>query len=83
VSVSVPSWSPQSRKDTGAWGVGPVLGLRDGEWLRHRAHEGRLRELPLVMRVVRHWSRLPREAVDAPSLQVFKARRDEDFSNLV
>ncbi|KFW08640.1 hypothetical protein N326_12776, partial [Eurypyga helias] len=34
-------------------------------------------------RVVRHWNRLPREAVDAPSLEVFKARLDEALSNLV
>ncbi|KFV98453.1 hypothetical protein N326_11953, partial [Eurypyga helias] len=34
-------------------------------------------------RVVRHWHRLPREAVDAPSLEVFKARLDEALSNLV
>jgi len=31
------------------------------------------------MRVVRHWHRLPRGAVDAPSLAVLKARLDEVF----
>ncbi|KFQ88142.1 hypothetical protein N337_05903, partial [Phoenicopterus ruber ruber] len=36
-----------------------------------------------LMRVVRHWDRLPREAVDAPSLEVFKARLDGALSNLV
>ncbi|PKU39117.1 hypothetical protein llap_10580 [Limosa lapponica baueri] len=35
------------------------------------------------VRVVRHWSRLPREAVDAPSLEVFKTRLDGALSNLV
>jgi len=35
------------------------------------------------MRVVRPWHRLPREAVDAPSLAVFKARLDGALSNLV
>jgi len=35
------------------------------------------------MSVVRHWNRLPREAVDAPSLAVFKARLDGAWSNLV
>ncbi|KFW10592.1 hypothetical protein N326_02392, partial [Eurypyga helias] len=34
-------------------------------------------------RVVKHWNRLPREAVDAPTLEVFKARLDEALSNLV
>ena len=33
--------------------------------------------------VVRHWHRLPREAVDAPSLEVFKARLDEALGNLI
>ena len=36
-----------------------------------------------TMRVVRHWHRLPREAVAAPSLEVFKARLDAALSNLV
>ncbi|KFW69027.1 hypothetical protein AS28_06959, partial [Pygoscelis adeliae] len=36
-----------------------------------------------TMRVVRHWNRLPREAVDAPSVEVFKARLDGALSNLV
>ncbi|KFQ90059.1 hypothetical protein N337_00824, partial [Phoenicopterus ruber ruber] len=35
------------------------------------------------MRAVRYWNRLPREAVDAPSLEVFKARLDGALSNLV
>ncbi|KFQ85052.1 hypothetical protein N337_10017, partial [Phoenicopterus ruber ruber] len=35
------------------------------------------------VRVVRHWKRLPREVVDAPSLEVFPARLDGALSNLV
>jgi len=35
------------------------------------------------MRVVKHWSGLPREATEAPSLETFKARSDGALSNLV
>ncbi|KFO56440.1 hypothetical protein N302_00500, partial [Corvus brachyrhynchos] len=35
------------------------------------------------VRVVRPWHRLPREAVDAPSLEMFKARLDGALSRLV
>ena len=35
------------------------------------------------MRVVRHWQRLPREAVAAPSLAVSKAKLDGALSNIV
>ena len=35
------------------------------------------------MRLARHWHRLPREVVDAPSLERFKARLDGALSNLV
>jgi len=36
-----------------------------------------------TMRVEKHWNRLPREAVAAPSLAVIKARLDGALSNLV
>jgi len=42
-----------------------------------------IRKKFFTMRVVRHWNRLPREAVDAPSLKVFKAILDGALSNLV
>jgi len=52
-----------------------------------RLKEGRfrldIRKKFFTMRVVRHWNRLPREAVDDPSLAVFKARLDVALSNLV
>ena len=34
-------------------------------------------------RVVTHWNRLPMEAVDAPSLEAFKARLDVALGSLV
>ncbi|KAK4819750.1 hypothetical protein QYF61_010885, partial [Mycteria americana] len=36
-----------------------------------------------TLRVVRHWPRLPREEVDAPSLETFKVRLDGALSNLL
>ncbi|KFQ82635.1 hypothetical protein N337_09036, partial [Phoenicopterus ruber ruber] len=43
----------------------------------------RLRKKFFTVTVVMHWNRLPREAVDAPSLEMFKARLDGALSNLV
>ncbi|PKU46573.1 rna-directed dna polymerase from mobile element jockey-like [Limosa lapponica baueri] len=42
-----------------------------------------IRKKFFTVRVVRHWNRLPREVVDAPSLEVFKARLDGALSNLL
>ena len=36
-----------------------------------------------TMRVMKHWNRFPREAVDAPSPEVFKARLDGALSKMV
>jgi len=32
---------------------------------------------------MKHWHRLPREVMEAPSLETFKARLDRALSNLV
>ncbi|KAK4828327.1 hypothetical protein QYF61_025796 [Mycteria americana] len=42
-----------------------------------------IRKKFFTLRVMRHWNRLAREVVDAPSLEVFKARLDGALSNLV
>ena len=52
-----------------------------------KLREGRfilvVRKKFFAMRVVRYWNRLLREAVDAHSLEVFKAKLDGALCNLV
>ncbi|KFV49758.1 hypothetical protein N341_12783, partial [Tyto alba] len=42
-----------------------------------------IRKKLVIVRVVRHWKRLPRKAVDVPSLEAFKARLAVSLSNLI
>ncbi|KFP11295.1 hypothetical protein Z169_05066, partial [Egretta garzetta] len=42
-----------------------------------------IRKKFFTMRVVKHWNRLPREVVQAPSLETFQARLDGALSNLI
>jgi len=59
-----------------------VIG-QGGTALNYKGADLDIRKKFFTMRVVRHWNRFPREAVAAPSLEVFKARLDGALSNLV
>ena len=52
-----------------------------------KLRQGRFRLDPrrkfFTQRVVTHWNRLPKEVVDAPSLEAFKARLDVALGSLV
>jgi len=55
----------------------------NGSKLKEGRFRLEIRKKFFPLRVVKPWARLPREAVAAPSLAVFKARLDGALSNLV
>ena len=42
-----------------------------------------IRKKSFTVRVVRHWNRMPRDVVDALSLEAFKERMDKALGNLI
>jgi len=55
----------------------------NGLKLKHRKFHTNMWKNCFTVRVVRYWNRLPREVVDALSLEVFKARLDGALGCLV
>jgi len=55
----------------------------NGFELREDRYRLNIRKTFFAMRVVKHWNRLPREIVEAPSLETFNASLHRALSNLV
>jgi len=55
---------------------GPVVTRGNSFKLEEHRFRFDIRNAFFTLRVVTRWHRLPREAVDAPSLEVFKVRLD-------
>jgi len=60
-----------------------VIGCGKGFKLRQWRFRLDIRRKFFTQRVVTHWNRLPKEVVDGPSLEAFKARLDVAQDSLV
>ena len=50
---------------------------------KHRKFLLNMRKNFFTVRVTEHWDRLPRRAVDSPSLEIFKTHLDASLCNLI
>jgi len=51
--------------------------------LKQRKFQLNMRKNVFTLRVTEHWNRLPSEAVESPSLEIFKPHLDEVLCNLL
>jgi len=55
----------------------------NGHKLKHRKFHLNVRKNLFPLRVTEPWNRLPREAVESPSLEIFKTRLDAALCSLL
>jgi len=55
----------------------------NGHKLKHRKFHVNMRKNLFTLRVMEHWSRLPREVVESPSLEIFKTHLDAVLCSLL
>jgi len=55
----------------------------NGHKLKHRKFHLNMRKNFFPLRVMEHWNRLPREAVESPSLEIFKTYLDKVLCSLL
>ncbi|KFV78680.1 hypothetical protein N308_05749, partial [Struthio camelus australis] len=55
----------------------------NGQKLKHGKFHLNMRKNFLTVRVTEHWNKLPREAVESPSLETFKTRLDVILGNML
>ncbi|GAB0179029.1 hypothetical protein GRJ2_000368200 [Grus japonensis] len=55
----------------------------NGHKLEHRKFHLNMRNNLCTLRVTEHWNRLPREAVESPSLEIFRTCQDVTLCNLL
>jgi len=55
----------------------------NGHKLKHRKFHLNMRKNFFTLRVSEHWNRLPREAVESPSLEILKTRLDAVLCSLL